>query len=46
MFWFISAGKSVISKKSANLPFAGAERKGERDACGLHLAFAAKSAKK
>jgi hypothetical protein len=36
----------VISKKSANLPFALDERKGERDACGLHLPGAAKIAQK
>jgi hypothetical protein len=36
----------VISKKSANLPFAVDERKGERDACGLHLLGGAKIAKK
>jgi hypothetical protein len=36
----------VISKKSANLPFAAAERKGERDACGLRLPGSAKFAQK
>jgi hypothetical protein len=36
----------VISKKRNNLPFGRAERKGERDACGLRLPGAAKSAQK
>jgi hypothetical protein len=36
----------VILKKSAIVPFAGPERKGERDACDLRLPGCAKSAKK